>query len=163
MYFRRIGLGAALALFCSILMLSSISVARAEQLAPESIIHGLGMVMPPSPDVSLNRNFHVYKMQKDGVTYIQINSRNGAVVTALALTGDGYSQLPLGYLASSKILLPTSNQSYGPVAPKALADGQCPCGAQVVYRGREGTIIVVTDSKGNVIQVVVLPARSATA
>lgn len=144
----------------------SLPFALIAQAAPESVIQGLGMRMPNAPDVSLNRNFHVYEMEKDGVAYVQINNRNNDIVTAIAMTGDGFSQLPIGYLAANKVLLPRSQQSisqqYGVVAPQAQAmgDGQCPCSGQVVYSGPNGTIIVVSDKNGNVIQVVVLQPKS---
>ncbi|GAB3788734.1 hypothetical protein [Dyella agri] len=161
---------AGIGLFISFLFVGFLSMpveSIATQNAKDSTIVGLGMALPNVPDVSKDKKFHVYEIDKDGVTYVQINNLDRAVVAAVAMTSSGYFTLPIGYLASAKVILPNAKQygvvqPYDVAAPLAAGDGQCPCSGHVVYTGLNGTIVVVTDRNGNVIQVVVLPPAAAT-
>ena len=151
-------------IFVSALLLAFSSLpmaAMAAQSTKDNTIVGLGMALPNVPDVSQSKNFHVYEMHQNGITYVQVNDLSGKVVTAVAMTNGGYFPIPIGYLASTKVTLPNGLQygivrSDSVVTPMAEGDGQCPCGGQIVYSGPRGTIVVVTDKNGNVIQVVVL-------
>lgn len=47
---------------------------------------GLGVNRPQTPELSVVPGYHVYRVDRPGVTYIQVNSANGAVGTAIAAT-----------------------------------------------------------------------------
>lgn len=155
-----------LKLLLSSLALSGILLSGATSAANDttgSVIPGLGSRLPNTPDISKSKNFHVYKITKDGVDFIQINSLNNDVLTAIAMGNGTFSTVPIGSLNASQVMLPSNlPQATGirpldaPVTPIAPA-GQCPCSSNVVYSGSNGTVIVVVDSQNNVIQVITLP------
>jgi hypothetical protein len=121
-------------------------------LGQQDLIQGLGEEFPAARDLSRSENFHVYRFLKDGIAYVQINRLDGTVLTAVALAGQASFFLPVGELPASQVVVSTgARNSATPAA------GACPCSAQVVYDGPEGTIIVVYGSNGQVIQVVVFP------
>lgn len=120
-----------------------------------SLIRGLGQEFPATENVSMSQDFSVYKFKKDGVIYIQINRHDGTVLTAIAFADGKASTLPIGELATSQVATYSGNSAH-----TLDGDGrghQCPCSGHVVYSGPEGTIVVVTDEDGNVIQVITLP------
>lgn len=59
-------------------------------------VTGLGQAWPNATDVSISSGFHVYRFDKQGVRYVQINDANGTVRGAVALIGDQALDLPVG-------------------------------------------------------------------
>ncbi len=135
------------------------TLALTQPPSPEKIVQGLGERFPAAKDISKSPDFHVYKFRKDGITYIQVNRLDGQVVAAIAGAEGHYSALPIGSLPIRSVIMGGANPAYfgAPPQPSASGDGQCPCGGQVVYSGPDGTIVVVTDRNGNVIQVIFIP------
>jgi hypothetical protein len=133
---------------------AAVPALHAQDASSPERIQGLGEAHPRAPDVSLSPRFHVYVFPKDGIDYIQINGLDGKVLAAVAAANGRFYTLPIGTLPASRILLPGA--SAATIGPVAEGDGQCPCGGQVVYSGPNGTIVVVTDRNGNIIQVITL-------
>jgi hypothetical protein len=63
-------------------------------------VTGLGQAWPDAPDVSVSPGFHVYRFDKQGVRYVQINDRNGTVRGAMAYIAGQTLELPIGVDAS---------------------------------------------------------------
>ncbi len=63
-------------------------------------VTGLGQSWPNAPDVSPSPRFHAYRFEKQGVSYIQINDRNGTVRGAVAYIAGQVLELPIGVDAS---------------------------------------------------------------
>ncbi|HUB90286.1 MAG TPA: hypothetical protein VMA74_11240 [Dyella sp.] len=57
---------------------------------------GLGQAWPNAPDVSSNAHYHVYRFERDGITYIQINDLQGRVRAAVATAKEVTFALPIG-------------------------------------------------------------------
>lgn len=58
--------------------------------------NGLGQSWPNAPDVSSSAHYHVYRFERDGMTYIQVNDLQGKVLGAVAATQDVTFALPIG-------------------------------------------------------------------
>lgn len=56
----------------------------------------LGANWPNSADVSRSVNHHIYRWQRQGVTYVQVNSATGQPQMAFAYTATGSLVLPVG-------------------------------------------------------------------
>jgi hypothetical protein len=69
------------------------TVATAQDAAPAT---GLGQAWPNASDVSTNPHFHVYRFERDGIAYIQINDLQGKVRAAIATTAGLTFALPIG-------------------------------------------------------------------
>lgn len=118
----------------------------------------LGMKFPAAENVSLSEDFAVYKFQKGGVTFVQINRPDGTVLKVFAVAEQGVTSLPIGTLGASQVM---TQSSMAPVHAAANGEGgyKCPCSGDAVYRGTEGAIVVVNDKGGKIIQMVFMPAR----
>lgn len=57
---------------------------------------GLGQAWPNAPDVSRSAHYHVYRFERDGMTYIQVNDLQGKVLGAVAATQGATFALPIG-------------------------------------------------------------------
>lgn len=68
--------------------------------ATPSPVTGLGQSWPDTPDVSISPVFHVYRFDKQGVRYVQINDGNGTVRGAVAYIDGQTLELPIGVDAS---------------------------------------------------------------
>lgn len=123
-----------------------------------AVIRGLGDSFPNSEDLSLSSDYSVYRFSKDGVTYLQINRVDGEVLKAFAFAdGADPVALPIGVLARSQFDADVDEGQVLFDGSRVQGEGhRCPCGSEVVYQGPGGTIVVVTDRDGNVIQVIVL-------
>ncbi|GGA49077.1 hypothetical protein GCM10010981_42960 [Dyella nitratireducens] len=73
--------------------LSMTTLAFAQEAAPAT---GLGQAWPNATDVSTNAHYHVYRFERDGVKYIQVNDLQGQVRAAVAITQDAMFALPVG-------------------------------------------------------------------
>jgi hypothetical protein len=73
--------------------LSMTTVAIAQQATPAT---GLGQAWPNAADISTNPHFHVYRFERDGIKYIQINDLQGNVRAAVASTSGATFALPVG-------------------------------------------------------------------
>ncbi|ATD67266.1 hypothetical protein CNR27_07285 [Luteimonas chenhongjianii] len=115
-------------------------------------IRGLGEAVPAAPSISQSPNFRVYEFEKDGVRYVQINTLDDEVLTAVGITKSGAFVLPIGSLSREEVRV----ASRGAAATATRADGNCPCSAEVVFRDAHVTIVVVYGTGGQVIEVVVI-------
>lgn len=61
---------------------------------------GLGQSWPNAPDVSASPNFHVYRFERSGVRYVQVNDASGTVRGAIATVDGQVLELPVGVDAS---------------------------------------------------------------
>lgn len=86
---------------------------------------GLGSSQPNRPDVSVSSQYHVYRWQKDGVTYVQVNDQGGNVQMAVASGGGEVLVLPIGA---------PSNVQVTPASSSAQS------GAATVYRDSSVTV-----------------------
>ncbi|MDA8449218.1 hypothetical protein M4R23_07315 [Acidovorax sp. GBBC 3332] len=69
------------------------------------VIQGLGERIPAgAKNISLSPQFKVYKFERDGVTYVQINSLQDEVLTALIVTPGVQQQLPIGSAAGTPVV-----------------------------------------------------------
>lgn len=97
-------------LFLRALMLS-VATAGAHAIASEpvppsgDVIEGLGESVPANAkNVSLSPRFKVYKFERHGVTYVQINSVQDEVLTAMIVTPGAQQQLPIGSAAGTPVV-----------------------------------------------------------
>jgi len=73
---------------------------------------GLGSSQPNTPDVTANPQFHVYRWNMNGVTYVQVNDIVGNPVLAFGAAGNGQVLvLPVGNPASVTVVAPAANAS----------------------------------------------------
>lgn len=80
------------------------SAADAER-AGGHVIPGLGEQVPAeAKNVSLSPQFKVYTFEQDGVKYVQINSLQDEVLTALIVTQGLQQQLPIGTKAGTPVV-----------------------------------------------------------
>lgn len=97
-------------LFLCALMLSaataSMCAIAAEPVPPSGhVIEGLGERVPANAkNVSLSPRFKVYKFERQGVTYVQINSAQDEVLTAMIVTPGARQQLPIGSAAGTPVV-----------------------------------------------------------
>lgn len=83
------------------------AVATAAEPTPPAgqVIQGLGERIPAgAKNISLSPQFKVYKFERDGVTYVQINSLQDEVLTALIVTPGVQQQLPIGSAAGTPVV-----------------------------------------------------------
>lgn len=73
---------------------------------------GLGASWPSAVDTSRNANFHAYRWLRNGVSYVQVNDRNGEPLVAIAAGGGGVIVLPIGS-AASQVTVVASGQRVG--------------------------------------------------
>ncbi|MGO4700255.1 hypothetical protein [Dyella sp. 2RAB6] len=76
--------------------------------------NGLGSSWPSAADASRSASFHAYRWVRNGVSYVQVNDRNGAPLVALAAAGGTVIVLPIGS-AAVKIVLPSPSVAGAPV------------------------------------------------
>jgi hypothetical protein len=113
-------------------------------------------------NVSKDSDYFVYRWEvgsgKNSTPIVQINAKDGRVLTAFILSSHGMEQLPFGERVGKVWYGPTSNGA--DAVPKSVINtavtsgaGQCPCTAHTVYDDGITKVIVVTDSQGNIIAV----------
>lgn len=159
MFHRLTGLLAAL-LVCHGAALAQ----KSSPLAPapaDRTIRGLGESFPAARNISQSTDFAVYRFTKDGLDYLQVNRLDGTVLTVFALAAKDALVLPIGTLPAAKVtVVGRSSPAAREVTAGASSAGSCPCGSQVVYDGPDATIVVVTDSNGQIVQVVVINKKN---
>lgn len=64
--------------------------------SPKAPSQGLGQEYPAAPDLAADPAWSVYKFQRDGVTYLQVNDAGGTVRAAVGQIGDTQWVLPVG-------------------------------------------------------------------
>lgn len=69
------------------------TVVAAQDAAPAA---GLGQSWPNVPDISANPHYHVYRFDRDGVEYIQVNDLQGQVRGAIGIAQGVTLALPMG-------------------------------------------------------------------
>lgn len=74
------------------------TVVAAQDAVPAT---GLGQSWPNAPDVSRSAHYHVYRFERDGMAYIQVNDLQGKVLGAVAATQGVTFALPIGAQAQS--------------------------------------------------------------
>jgi hypothetical protein len=120
----------------------------------DTLIQGLGESHPNAKNLSKSSNFQVFKFNKNGVTFFQINDNAGNVLTAVGVAGRETFVIPIGSLSAAQVVV---NQG---ITANATAAATCPCSAEVVYDDATTRIVVVYGSNGEVIQVVVIDKRA---
>lgn len=75
---------------------------------------GLGANWPSAADASRSVNFHAYRWLRNGISYVQVNDRNGAPLVALAAAGGTIVVLPIGS-AQVKVVQPSPSVAGAPV------------------------------------------------
>ncbi|HUB92177.1 MAG TPA: hypothetical protein VMA74_20805 [Dyella sp.] len=110
------------------------SVVAAQDAAPGT---GLGQAWPNAPDVSASAHYHVYRFERDGVAYIQVNDLQGQVRAAVATTQNATFALPIGMDAQHVAIAIAT----GPASPDLT---------QVVYQDSNLTITAVPQDDGSV-------------
>lgn len=118
-------------LLTAVVALSMTTVATAQQAAPAT---GLGQAWPNASDVSTSSHFHVYRFERDGIAYIQINDLQGNVRAAIATTAGVTFALPIGVDAQNVAV--TTGRS-----PEDLT--------QAVYQDDSLTVSAVPQSDGS--------------
>lgn len=79
-------------------------------LAAAQTAPGLGSAQPGTPDVSQNPQFHVYRWDMRGVTYVQVNDIVGNPVAAFAADANGHVLvLPVGAPANVTVVTPATS------------------------------------------------------
>ncbi|RDS80703.1 hypothetical protein [Dyella psychrodurans] len=78
------------------------TAAAARDAAPVS---GLGQSWPNAPDVSTSVHYHVYRFERDGIEYIQVNDLRGNVRAAVAITQGVTFALPIGVDAQNVAII----------------------------------------------------------
>ncbi|GGA26021.1 hypothetical protein [Dyella nitratireducens] len=116
----------------TIIALSMTTVATAQNAVPAT---GLGQAWPNASDVSTNPHYHVYRFERDGIVYIQINDLQGNVHAAIATTAGVTFALPIG--ADAQNVAVTTG-----ISPTDLT--------QAVYRDDSLTVTAVPQSDGSV-------------
>lgn len=81
---------------------------------------GLGTSWPNTTDVSANPRYHVYRFERQGVRYIQVNDANGAVRGAIGYIANQVIELPVGIDASRWTVI--SNDSSPPPGDSVYRD-----------------------------------------
>lgn len=82
---------------------TSTFLANTAHSAPQSGT-GLGASWPNAPDVSTSPHYHVYRFERAGIRYVQVNDGNGTVRGAVGYTGGQILDLPIGADASPWVL-----------------------------------------------------------
>jgi hypothetical protein len=113
--------------------LSMATVVTAQDTTPAT---GLGQSWPNATDVSTNVHYHVYRFERDGVAYIQVNDLQGQVRAAFATTQNGALTLPVG-MDAQHVKIVT-----GPAAASLDA-------TQVVYQDSALTVTVLPQGDGS--------------
>lgn len=75
-------------------MIGTSSLGLAGTVTPQAT--GLGQSWPNAPDVSASARYHVYRFERAGVRYVQVNDLGGAVRGAIAFAGSDILSLPVG-------------------------------------------------------------------
>ncbi len=57
---------------------------------------GLGQEFPQAPDLSADAAWQVYEFERDGIRYVQVNDRSGAVRAAAGRIGETFWAMPIG-------------------------------------------------------------------
>lgn len=76
--------------------------------APEATI-GLGEAYPDAPDLSANPTWKVYRFERDGIEYVQVNDQYGNVRAAVGMIGTTSWVLPIGDDADRVTTASTAN------------------------------------------------------
>ncbi|WP_429002138.1 hypothetical protein [Xanthomonas sacchari] len=63
----------------------------------------------PAGQALLSPRFKVYKFERQGVTYVQINSAQDEVLTAMIVTPGAQQQLPIGSAAATPMVFVESS------------------------------------------------------
>ncbi len=57
---------------------------------------GLGQEFPQAPDMAADAAWQVYEFERDGIRYVQVNDRSGAVRAAAGRIGETFWAMPIG-------------------------------------------------------------------
>lgn len=88
-----------LALLATAIAIAGLTAAGAAFAAPPSTT-GLGTSWPNTTDLSANPHYHVYRFERGGVRYVQVNDAAGNVRGAIGYVGGQVIDLPIGVDAS---------------------------------------------------------------
>lgn len=91
---------------------------------------GLGESYPEAVDLAVDPSWQVYEFEKDGIQYVQINDRQGAVRAAVGRIDDTFWVLPIG----------------GDTERVLLSDDVAPAGLpKVLYRSHDVEVVLYQD------------------
>lgn len=91
---------------------------------------GLGESYPEAVDLAVDPSWQVYEFEKDGIQYVQINDRQGAVRAAVGRIEDMFWVLPIG----------------GDAERVLLSDDVMPAGLpKVLYRSQDVEVVLYQD------------------
>ncbi|WP_235429757.1 hypothetical protein [Xanthomonas sp. GPE 39] len=122
---------------------------------PADLIPGMGEGVPAGmKNISLSPKFKVYKFEKDGVRYVQVNSLKDEVLSITIVTPGVQTILPLGRAAEGTMAV-VNDDKQRPIGMVTTA-ATCPCSAQTVYDDANTKIIVIYGEGGEYIQTVVI-------
>jgi hypothetical protein len=151
MKLKLISAGLGIALFCSF---TADAQSRSAPHNYDTLIQGLGERQPNAKNLSKSADFQVYKFNKNGVIFFQINDSAGNVLTAVGVSDSQSFIVPIGSLTAGQVIV---NRG---INAAVTAAATCPCSAQVVYDDATTRIVVIYGANGQVIQVVVIDKRS---
>lgn len=97
---------------------------------------GLGSSAPPAKDQSLDANWQVYVFEFDGVRYLQVNDRNGAV-HAVA-----------GHISDTAWVLPIGSDAKRVSTPQEPRPAPAGATRSVVYRSPDVVVAAYTGAEG---------------
>ena len=112
--------------------IAAIAVTGASLAAPQATT-GLGASWPNTTDLSTSSRYHVYRFERAGVQYVQVNDAAGTVRGAIAVAGDQVIDLPIGLDASHWVI--------------GNGDPAAPAG-EPVYHDETVTISIAPQSNG---------------
>ena len=118
-------------------LIGASSVGLAESVTAPST--GLGQSWPNATDVSTSVRYHVYRFERAGIRYVQVNDLGGAVRGAVASAGSDIFSLPVGTDAS-RWITPTE----GAWTDTAMRGGE------PVYQDGTMTVTAAPQSDGSV-------------
>jgi len=141
----------------ALLLVACASTAAAASKTTNSadLIPGLGERVPAgAKDISLSPKFKVYKFEKSGLQFVQVNSLQDEVLSVTIVTPGVQSALPIGRAAETTMAVVTDDkqQPMGMVTAAAT----CPCSSQIVYDDATTRIVVIYGANGEYIQTVVI-------
>ncbi|CBA14786.1 hypothetical protein [Xanthomonas albilineans] len=122
---------------------------------PADLIPGMGESVPSGvKNISLSPKFKVYKFEKDGLRYVQVNSLKDEILSITIVTPGVQTILPLGRAAEGAMAV-VNDDKQRPIG-MVTAAATCPCSAQTVYEDANTKIVVIFGEGGEYIQTVVI-------
>lgn len=107
---------------------------------------GLGDSNPKAANLSLDAAWSIVELQRDGVTYLQINDSAGTVRAVVARVDSALWVVPMGKDVD-RVSIPATNSIWANTAP-AVANTAISYGLRMVYRTANFTVHVESRANG---------------